>query len=79
MADDEKRQPVELPKQSFRHSVLKIGLTGSIVSGLCCFTPLLPFVFGLADQAVPDGTDSYLIPSFAVFLAITLFGFTRKA
>ena len=78
MAEEEKRQPVELPKQSLRHSLLKIGLTGSIVTGLCCCTPFLAVVFGMAGQVVPEGTDAYLVPSFAVFLAITVFGFLRK-
>jgi|GEM_PF-1902541 len=76
--EEEKRQPVELPKQSLRHSLLKMGLTGSIVSGLCAFTPLLSFVFGQFGQAVPEGTDTYLVPAFAVFIAIFLFGLTRK-
>lgn len=52
--------------------LLKIGLVGSVVTALCCFTPMLAIFLGtLGFSAVLGWLDYVLLPALAVFLSIT--------
>jgi mercuric ion transport protein len=58
----------------------KAGLVGTIVTAVCCATPLLPWVFGLLGlAAVTAYLDYVLVPLLLIFLAITLWaGWARR-
>ncbi len=59
--------------------LLAIGLIGSIVTALCCFTPILVMILGaLGLSALAAGLDSVLLPLLGVFLAITLYALWRR-
>lgn len=55
-------------------TLLKVGLIGTVVVGLCCFTPLLVLLLGavgLSVLVVP--LDYVLLPALAIFAAITAY------
>lgn len=60
---------------------LTIGLAGTFLAALCCFTPLLPLILG----AVGAGTllsviytDAVLLPVLGLFLLMTGVGLWRR-
>ena len=58
-----------------------IGVIGTALAALCCFTPLLPILLGAVGlsawvPAIYD--DTILLPILGIFVAITLVGFWRK-
>ena len=56
-------------------SLLKIGIFGSLIAAICCFTPVLVIVLGAIGLASLIGyLDLVLLPALAIFIAITLFG-----
>jgi len=58
--------------------LLKTGIIGTVIAGVCCFTPVLPFVFGALGLAALVGyLDLVLLPALAIFLGITLFAWKR--
>lgn len=59
----------------------KTGLVGSVTTGLCCVTGLLPFVLasiGLSGVIGYVYRDSVLFPLLAVFLVMMGYGIWRK-
>lgn len=54
----------------------KFGLIGTIITALCCFTPLLVVLFGLLGIGWLVGYSDYvLIPTLVVFVGITITGY----
>lgn len=52
----------------------RAGLLGSVVTAVCCATPLLPWLLGLLGLAALTGyLDYVLFPLLAIFLAITIY------
>ena len=61
--------------QLSRPKVFLVGVLGTLVVGVCCFTPLLPWLLpALGLAAWTAGLDEVLFPLLAVFLAVMLFG-----
>jgi len=57
-------------------AVLKTGLIGATVAAICCFTPVLVIGLGAVGlSAWLGGLDYVLLPTLAVFVAVTLYGF----
>ncbi len=55
--------------------VLGIGIIGSIVTAICCFTPLLVILLGvLGLGAVTGYLDYVLLPTLGIFLIIMAYG-----
>jgi mercuric ion transport protein len=53
-------------------ALLKLGLTGTIVTAICCFTPTLAWLLALSGLAGwLAWTDYVLLPLLAVFLGVT--------
>jgi mercuric ion transport protein len=53
-------------------ALLKVGIVGTIVAALCCFTPVLVVLLGAVGLAAVIGwLDFWLLPALAVFLVIT--------
>jgi len=59
--------------------LLKTGVIGSFISGLCCFTPILTLTFGFVGLGAITGyLDYILLPALTVFIGMTLYAFIRK-
>ena len=60
-------------------ALLRIGLVGSAFAALCCFTPLLVFVFGAIGLSAWLGwIDVVLLPALGMFGALTLYALWRR-
>ena len=58
--------------------LFKTGLWGTIVTAVCCFTPVLLWVFGLIGLAIlTPYLDYVLFPLLFLFLALTFWGWRR--
>jgi mercuric ion transport protein len=63
-----------------KNKLLKAGLVGSIVTAICCFTPFLVVVFGLAGLSpLVIYLDVVLLPLLIVFVGITAFALWKKS
>ena len=59
--------------------LLKIGLIGTVLSALCCFTPLLVVTLGAVGlSALVGWLDYILLPVLFVFFAITAYALFRR-
>jgi mercuric ion transport protein len=53
-------------------ALLKIGIIGTVVAALCCFTPVLVVLLGAVGLAALIGwLDYVLLPALVSFLVIT--------
>ena len=60
-------------------SMLKTGIAGTVVTVLCCFTPLLVVVFGVIGvSAWLAWADFVLFPALAFFLMLTGIAWARR-
>ena len=59
--------------------LLRVGIIGSAVAALCCFTPLLVVLLGAVGlSAVVGYLDYVLLPSLAIFIGITIYALLKK-
>lgn len=59
--------------------LLKIGIVGTIIAALCCFTPILVVLLGaLGLSAVVGYLDVVLLPALGIFILITLYALWKK-
>lgn len=59
-------------------ALLKLGLTGTIVTAICCFTPTLAWLLALSGLAAwLAWTDYVLLPLLGLFLAVTAYAVVR--
>lgn len=62
------------PKTLFR-----IGIVGTVVAALCCFTPVLAVLLGAVGLAALTGyLDYVLLPALVAFLCLTLYAVWRQ-
>ena len=62
-----------------RRRLLGIGVVGTVVTALCCFTPLLVVLLGATALAgVLGWLDLVLIPALLVFLGITVYALSKR-
>ncbi|MGF1608553.1 MAG: mercury resistance system transport protein MerF [Kiloniellales bacterium] len=60
-------------------SLLKTGITGSVIAAVCCFTPVLVILLGAVGLSAWLGwLDYVLLPALAIFLAITAYALLRR-
>ena len=60
-------------------TILRIGIIGTIVAAICCFTPALVVLLGaLGLSAWLGWLDAVLLPALAIFLAITVYGLWKR-
>ncbi|MEN9011138.1 MAG: mercury resistance system transport protein MerF [Yoonia sp.] len=61
-------------------SLLKVGVVGTIIAALCCFTPVLIILFGVVGMSAIVGyLDYVLLPALAVFVLITIYAVIRRS
>ncbi len=55
------------------------GITGTVISALCCFTPVLVILFGAVGlSALVGWLDVVLLPTLVFFIALTLYAYFTK-
>ena len=60
--------------------LLQIGIIGSIIAALCCFTPVLVILLGTVGLSSLTGyLDVVLLPALAIFLAITGYALWKRS
>ncbi len=58
---------------------LQIGIIGTIVAAICCFTPVLVVLLGAVGlSALIDYLDIVLLPTLAIFLVITGYALWKR-
>ncbi len=58
--------------------LLRIGIVGTVVAAICCFTPALVVALGAVGlSAWIAGLDYVLFPALVLFLAITAYALVR--
>ena len=61
------------------NTLLKVGVIGTIIAALCCFTPVLVVLFGAVGLAAVVGyLDVVLFPALGIFLLLTIYALWRK-
>lgn len=59
-------------------SLLRVGIVGTVVAVICCFTPVLVILFGAVGLSAAVGwLDYVLLPTLAVFVGITLYAMMK--
>ena len=60
--------------------LLQIGIIGSIIAALCCFTPVLVILLGAVGLSSLTGyLDMVLLPALAIFLVITGYALWKRS
>lgn len=60
------------------NKLLAIGIIGTVVAALCCFTPVLVvLVTAVGLSALVGVLDFVLFPALAVFVAVTVYALAR--
>ena len=61
------------------HGLLKVGIIGTIIVALCCFTPILVILFGAVGlSAIFGGLDYVPLPALAGVAALIFYALWRK-
>ena len=59
--------------------LLGIGIVGTVVAALCCFTPILVVLLGAVGLSAALGwLDYVLFPALAFFIALTIYALYRR-
>lgn len=59
--------------------LLKVGLIGTVIVALCCFTPVLVILFGVVGLSAMLGwLDYVLVPALAIFIGITIYALWKR-
>lgn len=61
------------------NTMLATGLIGTIITALCCFTPILVILFGVIGLSALIGwLDFVLFPALAFFIGLTAYALWRR-
>lgn len=61
------------------NSLLGIGLVGTVIAALCCFTPILVVMVGAVGlSAITGYLDYVLFPVFGLFVLLTIYALWRR-
>ena len=60
-------------------SLLRVGIVGTVIAVICCFTPVLVVLLGIAGLSAAVGwLDYVLLPTLAVFVGIMLYAIVKE-
>lgn len=60
-------------------TLLKTGITGSVIAAICCATPVLVIALGVVGLSAWVGwLDYVLIPTLVIFVGITAYALYRR-
>lgn len=59
--------------------LLGLGIAGTIIAALCCFTPVLVVLLGIVGlSAITGYLDYVLFPALAFFVMLTMYALWRR-
>ena len=59
--------------------MLKTGIVGTVVTAICCFTPVLALLLGAVGLSTVVGILDYvLLPALAVFVVMTVYALWKR-
>jgi mercuric ion transport protein len=59
--------------------LLKIGIIGTVIAAVCCFTPILVILLATVGlSAVLGWLDFVLIPALLIFMGITAYALWKR-
>ncbi len=59
--------------------LLKVGIIGTVIAALCCFTPVLVIMLGVVGLSAFTGyLDLVLFPALGIFVLLTVFALWRR-
>ncbi len=62
------------------NGLLGIGIAGTVIAAICCFTPALVLALSaLGLSAWLGGLDYVQLPALVLFIALTMFALWRKS
>ena len=62
------------------NGLMKVGIIGTIIVALCCFTPILVILFGAIGLAAVVGyLDLVLFPALGIFILLTIYALWQKS
>ena len=68
-----------MPVVNSLNGLLRLGIIGSGIAALCCFTPVLVIVLGAAGLGAAIAyLDMILLPLLAIFLGVTGFALYQR-
>ena len=60
-------------------TLMRVGVIGTVLAALCCFTPILVILFGVVGLSALTGyLDYVLLPALAAFIGLTIYAVRRK-
>jgi mercuric ion transport protein len=60
-------------------TLLRVGIVGTVIAALCCFTPALIVLVGIVGlSAITGYLDLVLFPALAFFVGLTIYAIWRK-
>lgn len=60
-------------------TLMQVGVVGTVLAALCCFTPILAILLGVVGlSAVTGYLDYVLLPALVAFIGLTLYAVRRK-
>lgn len=60
-------------------TLLKLGIGGTILAALCCFTPILLILLGVVGLgAIAGYLDYVLLPALVVFVGIMIYALQKQ-
>ncbi|NMM25869.1 MAG: mercury resistance system transport protein MerF [Glaciimonas sp.] len=60
-------------------TLMRVGVIGTVLVALCCFTPILVILLGVVGLSVLTGTLDYvLLPALIAFIGLTIYAVQRK-
>ena len=65
--------------KSSNNRLLKVGIIGTFIAALCCFTPLLVVLLGVVGLSALTGyLDYVLLPALCIFILILIYALVQK-
>ena len=59
--------------------MFKVGIAGTVITAICCFTPILPLFLGAVGLSIlVQYLDMFLIPALGIFIVILIVGAVRR-
>ena len=60
-------------------TLLRVGIVGTVIAALCCFTPVLVVLVGVVGlSAITGYLDLVLFPALVFFIGLTAYAVWRK-
>ncbi len=61
-------------------TILGVGIIGTVIAALCCFTPVLIVLLGIVGLSALTGyLDVVLLPALAFFIGLTSYAVWRRS